>query len=68
MARNWKKFRLDELTHLWARSKECSNEDPLRQRTVAHSKVEITDDEKEELIDYLLQKLWSIKEKVDEAY
>lgn len=67
MARNWNKFKLDELTHFWMRHKQ-KQDDPLCMKTMRHSKVEITDDEKEELIDYLLQKLWQIKEKVDEAY
>lgn len=67
MARQWNKFNLDELTHFWMRHKE-KKVDPLMLRTMHHSKIEITDDEKEELIDYLLQKLWNIKQKVDEAY
>ena len=67
MARNWNKFRLDELTHFWKMHKQ-KQIDPLMIRQTIHSKIEITDDEKEELIDHLLQKLWGIKEKVDEAY
>jgi len=66
MARNWNKFTLDELTHLWMRHKEKGQPSSIFYGTVAHSKIEITDDEKEELIDYLLRKLWIIKEKIDE--
>lgn len=67
MARNWNKFKLDELCHFWMRHKE-KQPDPLCHRLIRHSKIEITDDEKEELIDYLLQKLCDIKSKVDGDY
>ncbi len=68
MARNWNKFKLDELCHFWMRHKEKAPSSSIFRGAVAHSKIEITDDEKEELIDCLLHKLCDIKLKVDGEY
>jgi len=65
MARNWNKFKFDELCHLWLRHKEKGQTSSLFHGTVSHSKFEISSDEMDELVDYLLQKINRIKENID---
>lgn len=60
MARNWRKFSLDEIAHLWMRHKEKTNRDPLCLGN-AHPKLEITKEELEDLIEILLQRMYEIR-------
>ena len=65
MARNWKKFRLDELCYLWSTYKSPSQEDPLNHRTTSHRQLELTKEEIEELVDHLFGILCRAKEEID---
>lgn len=69
MARNWQKFRFDELCHLWTLHKKKDNaSDPLGLRTTKHPKLELTKEEIEELVDFLLIKLSTLQQQIDGLY
>lgn len=67
MARNWGKFKLDELLYIWNGHKERNgNVDPLR---ICYGelpkKIELTHEDIENLVDFLLNKICLAKCELD---
>ncbi len=65
MPKNWKKFNFQELVNIWVDHKRPSNDDPLRISMIQHKRTELTHEEIEELVDYLLYRWSEIKSQID---
>ena len=68
MAKNWRKFDFDELIYLWNGHKQRNiNTDPLRMHgiTAGHRQIQLTQEEIEDLVDVLLEKLMRAKDCIE---
>ena len=64
MARDWRKFDFNELVYLWNGHKQRNtNIDPLRLGIRAeHKQIQLTHEDIEDLVDCLLQKIYSARD------